>query len=220
MKQQPPSTPIYPTLDAAAESSAAQAVWDPQQFRLEKIGQIEAFLLSEVETRSCLHKKYRRAVNGLDGTSAALGLVCVGTGSVGAALLASAIGFVPGLVLEAVTGFAGLRDVVGVLVSRRCSTKAAKHDAVRVLAVSKLNTVHSHISKALEDCSISDNEYKLILEESEKYRCIKEDIRRKRAPATSSLIDEGTKNELIRRGREQARVSFIKKLATSESPSP
>jgi len=76
-------------------------------------------------------------------------------------------------VLEVVTGFAGLLDVVGVAASRRCSTKAAKHETVRVLAVSKLNTVHSHISKALEDCSISDNKYKVMLEECEKYRSMK-----------------------------------------------
>ena len=125
-----------------------------------------------------------------------------------------------GLALEAITGVAGLFDIVGVAVSRRCSTKAAKHEAVRILAVSKLNTVHSHISKALEDCAVSDNEYKLILDEVEKYRTMKEELRRKHAPAAGSMIDEETKNELIRRGREQARASFLKKLAISESPSP
>ena len=72
-----------------------------------------------------------------------------------------------------------------------------------MLAVSKLNTVHSHISKALEDCSISDNEYKLILEECKKYRSMKEELRHKHGPATSSIMDEETKNELIKRGRER-----------------
>ena len=155
-------------------------------------------------------KKYRRAVDAFDSTSAALGLICVGTGSVGAGLLASEIGFVPGLVLEVVTGFAGLLHVVGVAASMRCSTKAAKHESVRVLAVSKLNTVHSHISKAAEDCSITDNEYKLILEECEKYCSMKEKLRHKHGPATSSIIDEETKNELMNRGREQASATFIK----------
>jgi len=149
--------------------------------------------------------------------------MCVVTGTVGAGLLASGIGFVPGLVLEAFTGAAGLLDVAGVAVSRRCSAKAAKHEAVRLLASSKLNTVHSHIAKALEDCNISDDEYKLVLEEVQKYHAMKEKIRRKRTPATGSMIDEETKNELIRGGRELARASFIKKLTesgVSESPSP
>jgi len=60
-------------------------------------------------------------------------------------------------------------NVAGDSVSRRCSAKAAKHEAVRVLAASKLNTVHSHISKAMEDCQDSDDEYNLILDEVEKY---------------------------------------------------
>jgi len=122
-------------------------------------------------------KKYRRAVNTIDGTCAVLGLSCVATGAVGAGLLASGVGFVPGLALEAVTGVACLLDVAGVVVSRRCSRKVAKHEAVRILASSKLSTVHSHISKALEDCKISDDEYKLVLDEVEKYRAMKEELR-------------------------------------------
>ena len=135
-------------------------------------------------------------------------------------MLASGIGFVPGLALEAITGVTGLLDVAGVAVSRRCSVKAAKHEAVHILALSKLITVHSHISKALEDCKISDDEYKLILGEVEKYRALKDELRRKHAPTAGSVIDEATKNELIKRGRDQARASFIKKLSASESPSP
>jgi len=78
-----------------------------------------------------------------------LGTTCVVTGTVGAGLLASGVGFMAGLVLETITGGAGLLDTAGVVVSRRCSAKAAKHKAVCVLASAKLNTVHSHISKAL-----------------------------------------------------------------------
>ena len=99
-------------------------------------------------------------------------MACVTTGAVGAGLLASDIGFVPGLALEVVTGVAGLLDAVCIVVSRRCAVKAAKHEAVRVLAASKLNSAHSRISKALEDCITSDDEYKLVLVEVEKYRTI------------------------------------------------
>jgi len=74
---------------------------------------------------------------------------------------------VAGLVLERITGAAGLLDVAVVAVSRLYSTKAAKHEVVRVLAIAKLNTVHGHISKAVEDCHVSDEEYKLILDEVE-----------------------------------------------------
>ena len=136
-------------------------------------------------------------------------------------LLASGIGLVPGLLLEAIAAVAGLLDVAGVVVSRRCSTKVANHEAVHILASSKLNSVYCHISKALEDCNITDDEYKLVVEEVEKYRAMKEDFRRKHT--AGSVIDQATKNELIKLGREQARTSFIKQLAqsaASESQSP
>jgi len=67
------------------------------------------------------------------------------------------------------------------------SAKAVKHEAVQnlILASSKVNSVHSHISKELEDCNISDDEYKLVLEEVEKYRAMKKELRRKQARTCS-----------------------------------
>ena len=145
-----------------------------------------------MESRCRLNKKYHRAVNALDSTCSTLGITCIATGAVGAGFLASGIGFVPGLALEVVTGDAGLLDAVCIVMSRRCVVKAAKHEDVRVLAASKLNSVHSHISKALEDCQISDSEYKLILDEVEKYRTMKEELRHKSA-AVGTVVDEETK---------------------------
>jgi len=107
------------------------------------------------------------------------------------------------------------------LIQQANNNKAAKHKAVRVLATAKLNTVHSHISKAVEDCRVSADEYKLILDEVEKYRTM-EEIRHKYTHTAGDMVDDETKNGMIRRGREQARACFtetIKKLASSESSS-
>ena len=52
-----------------------------------------------------------------------------------------------------------------------------KHDSIKVLADSKLNTINNHISKAIDDNCISDSEFKLITEEIEKYKSMKADIR-------------------------------------------
>jgi len=60
-----------------------------------------------------------------------------------------------------------------------------------------------------------------VLEEVEKYRTMKEELRHKHVPGGSfTAIDEETKNELIKLGCEQARASFIKKLTASEYPFP
>lgn len=76
-------------------------------------------------------------------------------GCAGAALAGTGVGTIPGFFL---IGFAFGTCALEVAVRRRCLAKATKHDEIRVLALSKLNTVHSHNSKALEDCSISDEE--------------------------------------------------------------
>jgi hypothetical protein len=198
---------LYPELPSAAAK--------PQEFRLHKINEIEDFLHKEIETRNHLHKKYRRAVNALDGACATLGAACIATGAVGAGLLASGIGAVAGLVLEGITAGAGVLDLIGIAISRRCSVEAAKHEAIHVLAASKLNTIHSHVSKALEDGSISDDEYKLVLEEVDKYRAMKDEIRHKflagAATTSATAIHEEEKQELLK----QAHTALAKKLATA-----
>lgn len=208
--KEPMTNSLYPKLSEPAST-----------YRLQKIDELEKYLRTEMESRDQLQKKYQRAVNALDGTCAALGTAFTVTGAAGAALIATGVGVIPGLIIEGITGLAGILDVIGIVVSRRCSTKAKKHNELRMLAESKLNTVHSHISKALEDCSISDDEYRLILDEVEKYRAMKDEIRKKSIKTVcASVIDEETKNELIKRGQDQALALFMKKLtAVSESPS-
>jgi len=63
----------------------------------------------------------------------------------------------------------------------------------------KLNTIRCRISKSLEDCQVSDEEYKLILEEIEKYRSMKEQIWRKNVPTIGSVVDEQEGNYANRR---------------------
>jgi hypothetical protein len=56
------------------------------------------------------------------------------------------------------------------------------------------------------------------MNEVDKYRGMKEEIRQK-VGGGSSVLDEETKNEPIKRGREQARASFVKELASAWLPS-
>ena len=105
--------------------------------------------------------------------------------------------------------------MAGKFVSRRLTVKAKKHDQIRVLAESKLNTIADYVSTALLDGKISDDEFRLIVGEITKYDQMKAEIRAGAQKAhTAVTLDEGTKNSLIKRGRDEARDSFIKKLTT------
>ena len=89
--------------------------------------------------------------------------------------------------------------------------KAKRHDEIRVLALSKLNSISDLISKAAQDERISAEEYALILNEWEKYGQMKEAIRHKtqQTHATQSTV---SKNKLMAAAREQ----IIKELAASK----
>ena len=79
-----------------------------------------------------------------------------------------------------------------------------------MLAATKLDTVHSHIAKALEDCTITDDEYKLILDEVQKYHIMKSELQH--SSSTAKSLDETTKNDLIQRGRKEGRAAVLTQL--------
>ena len=67
----------------------------------------------------------------------------------------------------------GLLGAGGKIIGRRLQAKASKHDQIRVLAESKLNTIADRISSALTD---DDEEFRLILTEVDKYNQMKAKI--------------------------------------------
>ena len=136
----------------------------------------------------------------------------MGIGSVG--LLSTIVAAPVVLGLQVAAMGCGLLGVAGKFISRRLLVKAKKHDEVRVLAESKMNTIAGHVSKALADGTISEAEFHLIAEEAHKYTQMKAQIRAGAKKAYAAItIDEQTKNSLIQRGRDEARASFMKKLA-------
>ena len=68
------------------------------------------------------------------------------------------------------------------------SFKIEKLEKIAMLAVSTLNTISSLIPKALSEKSISDEEYSLILLESEKFTRMKEDLRIKSKTSFEKLV--------------------------------
>ena len=74
----------------------------------------------------------------------------------------------------------GLFRAVGRFIYRKHEAKARKHDQIRVLAVSKLNSIADRISAALTDDKISEEEFRLILSEIDKYDQMKAEIVRGR----------------------------------------
>eukprot|EP00061_Rhincodon_typus_P018090 g47113.t1 len=182
-----------------------------QSYRLQHICQLKQTLENEREVRAALYKKYHRGINVVDGIDTALVVASMGMGIGGVKLLSTIIAAPVVLSLEIAALGCGILGVAGKFISRRLAVKTKKHDKIRVLADSKLNSIAGHVSTALVDGEISDHEFRLILDETEKYTKMKQEIQPGAKKVHGAVtIDEETKNSLIQRGRDEARANIIK----------
>ena len=125
-------------------------------------------------------------------------------GASGIGILSTIIAAPIAIAMEGAALGVGLLSIVGSQVNKKLIQKAEKHDKIKTLADAKLNTISDHISKALKDDQVSDEEYSLILSEVDKFNNMKEEIRSK----IKAGIDEATKQSLINKGRDDAIQSF------------
>jgi len=196
---------LYPTLPTAPEERTAQS------YRLQKINEIQKEIALERDKRAHLSKKYHRAVRVIVGVDNALVVSSMGLGVAGIGILSTIIATPIAIAMEGVALGTGLLSMVGNQTNKKLSIKAEKHEKSKTLADAKLNTISDHISKALTDDQISDEEYSLILSELDKFNLMKEEIKSK----TRVGIDEETKQSLIAKGREEAIASFQNKFGKS-----
>ena len=103
----------------------------------------------------------------------------------------------------------GLLGAGGRFICRKLEAKARKHDQIRVLAVSKLNSIADRIPAALTDDKISEEEFCLILSEVDKYGQMKDEIRRG-SQKEGGLPEK--KNRLINLMRDEMMLTARTKL--------
>ena len=190
---------IYPKLPNPSAPPIDESDDKGQSYRLKVISDVEKFLENEITKRDAFSKKYVRIAkitNTVD--------ITLGAGVTGAALLATVVAVPIVLGLEIGATATGLISLLGNVVVRKTTTKAEKHLKIKMLASAKLDTIASHISKALMDNYVSDEEFKLVMEELNKYKAMKEEIRSN----TKKKIKEEEEASLIERGRQEARESF------------
>ena len=184
----PPTAPIYPELPTE----------DGQNYRLQKISEIEKQLIKERDARKALYKKYKRGINitdGVDTTLISAGVIMAGVGLTVPLMLP----------LEITAIVCGCMGVCVKLVRRKLMSKTQKHYEIKTLGESKLNSIKDLISKALQDGQISESEFKMVLCELEKYNDLKDKARTKQ-----SGLSEAEQNKLIQEGKTQA-LSIIQK---------
>ena len=203
---------IYPELPTIREQPTAPNVINGgsddhgHSYRLKIIREIQAFLEEEIKNREAFSKKYFRIAKVVNMVDNALIVVTIGAEGTGAVLLSTGVGAPFALALGISGVVTGAVSLIGNIFSKKATTKVEKHLKIKTLAIAKLDTIASHISKALTNDFISNEEFNLIMEEMNKYKALKEDIRNN----TKKKLKTEEEESLIEKGRQEARESFRK----------
>ena len=169
-------------------------------YRLKVITDVQKYLEEEITKRENFSKKYFRVSRVINSVDSVLISISLGAGITGAVLLSTVVAAPVVLGLEISAGVIGLISLIGNVVSKKTAIKAEKHLKIKMLASTKLDTIKTHVSKALADDHISN----LIMEELNKYKAMKEEIRNN----SKKKLKEEEEQSLIERGRQEARESF------------
>ena len=202
---------VYPELPTIREQPTAPKVNSGSDdrghsYRLKIIREIQEFLEGEIKNREAFSKKYFRIAKVVNMIDNALITITIGAEGTGAVLLSTGVGAPFALALGISGVITGAVSLIGNIFSKKATTKAEKHLKIKTLAIAKLDTIASHISKALTDDFISNEEFNLIMEEMNKYKALKEDIRNN----TKKKLKTEEEESLIEKGRQEARESFGK----------
>ena len=129
--------------------------------------------------------------------------ITLGGGAGAVALLSTVIVAPTVIAIEGVAFFTGFLSIIGKYSVKKSTSKAEKHEKFKTIASTKLDTIASHVSKALSDNKVTDEEFRPISEELEKYKVMKE-VRSK----SKKKIATETEEALIREGGKKRATPF------------
>ena len=155
-------TKIYPDLNPTAPQ-------EPQTYQLNKLSEIEAYFLNETEVREQIAKKMKRfnTITGIVDTGLITSTVI--TGGISIAAFASSAGLPVGIALSGTSPLLSLATAITRNSFKISTVKQEKHDSIKLLAQSKLDSIANIISQAMQDEVISFTEFHKVLQEVEKY---------------------------------------------------
>ena len=163
-------TKIYPDLNPSAPQ-------EPQTYRLNKLSEIEAYFLNEIEVREQIARKMEQfnTITGIVDTGLITSSVI--TGGISITAFASGVGLPVGISLSGTSLLLSPATAITRKSFKIFTVNQEKHDSIKLLAESKLGSIANIILQAMEDEDTSPTEFYKVLQEVEKYRKLKADIR-------------------------------------------
>ena len=164
------------------ESNSMEAIektnlTEETKFQLNKIGKIENYFHEEINQRKLCSKKVNKYVTVFDYTDKVLIVLSATTRGVSIISFTSVVGAPVGIASASFTLIFAL--TIGIIKKLLGTTrnKKRKHDKTFMLAKSKLNSIETLISQALNDIEISHEEFVTILKDKDKYEKMKKNLR-------------------------------------------
>ena len=136
------------------------------------------------------------------------------TGGISIAAFASGVGLPVSIALSGSSLLLSLATPITQKPFKIFTVKQEKHDAIKLLAQSKLDSIANTISQAMQDWDISPTEFHKVLQELEKYCKLKADIRNQ-AKAKVKEITKEQPEEILEQGRKEGKEDFLRKVANT-----
>ena len=146
-----------------------------QQFRLNKISEIEDYFIADIKERELMSKKLSKYISFLDYFDKSLIVLSVTKGSISIASFTTVIEIPVGITSESLSlAFSFCTGLVKQLI--KTTRKKKKHNKIVMLARRKLNSIESKISEALINNQISHVDFITNINEERNYSELKERI--------------------------------------------
>ena len=133
--------------------------------------------------------------------------------------LTTCIGTPVSIVLATAGLVLGLSSAIVHKTQKVFDSKLKKHEKIKILAESKLDSTSGIFSKAIEDANISHDDYQFILKEVEHYRTLKEQIRTKSKKVIDTITTEQC-DAILAEGRKQGKQDFLRQIANTSAIPP
>ena len=146
---------------------------DQTKLRLYEIKNIDNYFMNEINEIKSYSKKLNKYVTIFHYIDKVLIILSATTSGITIISLTSFIGTSVGIVSAGFTLIFSLSTGIIKKLLNMTRNKKKKHDKILMLAESKFNSIETLISQALNDLDISYEEFKMILNEKDKYEKMK-----------------------------------------------
>ena len=169
--------PLMHSVESIEHNSIDTSNLNNQQFRPNKISEIEDYFITAINERELMSKKLSKYISFLDYFDKSLIVLSVASANISIVSFSTVIGIPIGITSASLSLAFSLCTGLVKKILKATRNKKKKHNKIVILARSKLNSIESKISEALINNQISHEDFMIIINEERNYRELKETMR-------------------------------------------